>query len=264
MANFQNLRVLDLYNVGISGNMAEDVDLSGSVKTLTWLNLGSWRGSETEAGVANDAVPTWMANFSFKVLALRDSKFTFDLAKLDLRGSQDTLHTLALHTNAFAAGPVPTWLGSFTKMRSLYLGNTNRNGYMSHVGKVLEASSSTLTKLYLNDNPGFVPGPVPAWLFQFKSLDPKTVYYIMANTRRYHDGQPTAIVSAVLKQEAPTCPEDYEGDRCQTCKGCADGLTCAPLKPLLRGILPTVSSTLEYFGHGGETQFHPRYVAITP
>ena len=161
MANFKHLTSLDLGNTYRSGSMAADVDLSGSIKTLKHLDLGYWTGSyssDTQA-YTNPGNPKWLANYSLVTLKLVRAKFDFDMANLDLSGSKDTLTTLNFEDNeGFIPGPVPKWLRTFTNLASLNLKNTNRNGLLSHVGKILSASAKTLKSCILSYNTGFVPG----------------------------------------------------------------------------------------------------------
>ena len=50
-------------------------------------------------------------------------------------------------------------------------------------------------------------------------------------TRRYYGDSTHNIAMTMINGNPPPCPANYEGDRCQTCKGCAEGLACSTTFP---------------------------------
>eukprot|EP00729_Bicosta_minor_P004694 gene4694-30163_t len=236
MANFKHLTRLSLKKTRRSGSIADDVDLSGSVKTLKHLALSDWEGSYDKAAKTNlnPGTPDWLANFSFTHLDFSNANFRIDLGELDLTGSKNTLERLYLDGNTdLRVGPVPKWLSSFTQLTVLSLRNTRRNGLLSHVGKILKASTQTLRSVDLRFNK-FVPGPIPAWVRDFQ-LDNGGCQ--LSFTARYYGNangdvdMTNEITRAVRANTSPVCPDNYEGDRCQTCRGCAEGLACSTTFP---------------------------------
>jgi hypothetical protein len=162
VSSFTKLRRLYLGDTNRNGDMA-DVDLSNAQHTLEILRLGYNRGFT--AG----PVPPWVSRFTrLQELRVEASNRNGNMADIDLTGSADTLTSLYLHSNSFAAGPVPPWLAQFTRLQHLDLSATNRNGNMGSIE--LSKSAGTLFTLRLANNPEFAAGPVPGWLAAFPAL----------------------------------------------------------------------------------------------
>lgn len=209
-----------------------------------------------------DAGPVWPWVSKFKALRkldLRNTKRNGEMANIDLSASETTLEQFSLAYNpGFDAGPVPTWLQSFTALSEVDVADTNRNGPISAVAKSFAGSAKTLRFLGLFRNP-FLAGPIPTWVKGKFPLFLETEYpataVTLGETNRYgafgdHDNSNavTCAVQAYIQGKGAydlnekcrpyasddnknACRPNYEGDRCQTCKGCRDGLACSDTFP---------------------------------
>lgn len=81
----------------------------------------------------------------------------------DMSGLTDLVQ-LSLASNTFTPGLIPSWIGSLTKLRTLDLAGTNRNGPIPETF----ANLTLLTQLYLHVNQ--IDGSIPSFIGNYTSL----------------------------------------------------------------------------------------------
>lgn len=97
------------------------------------------------------------------MLDLSNTNRIGEMDAVDLAVLNRTLTHLWIDNNPeFTAGPLPSFLESLTKLITLDLSNTNRNGFMN--ASNLAMLNQTLRVLHIQDNSKFIAGPIPRYM----------------------------------------------------------------------------------------------------
>jgi hypothetical protein len=212
---------LDLAETNRNGDL-RTIDLVRSASSLQTLRLGN-------NPFAGGPFPEWVAQLSsLRKLDLSHAQLIGDLVGVQFGAAATTLTQLRLaHNGGFTAGPLPRWHLGMPMLRVLDLADTNRNGDMSIFFRA--PTASLLQAVMLSNNTGFNIGPLPARLANFPQLTTVT----LSHTNRVGAVDPDACVMLIASSAGTRagyqcqCKRAYKGARCQTCRGCKEGLVCA-------------------------------------